>query len=603
MTVSPSLPAGCVYQNPVLPFRWEGPTGTLASTDDNVFTEVNPAAGDYTVEIAVIQDPSPGASTCPCIGNWTSNIITVQPEPSAPNTINTIVHCGGVASLTASTPGGLTGGSFNWYSSAGDLLATGLNFETPPLTASTDYLITQVQNGCESSSSVASVVVDPLPLAGLSQDTVYVYCEDFLTLNAVPAGGAEIRWFSDPTGSNLMQIGNSLTITGLDDNVIETVYVANSTTSCLGPLRPVTIIVRDVPEPMVTDQVICVGDEARLEAELSITPPDAATYEFQWRDLFGNIVNTGHFFEPGAAVTSSPGSYTFEVRTIIGGCASDPELQSVDVQTPPVLSMVTDLAVCEGDSFSISIAGTPLSGVVYEWTGPGGATWSGPTISISDANKGEHEGTYQVSAENAAGCTAVASVFVRVELAPNVGLLPSYRVSDGETVQLTVSGADAYSWSPVEYLDDPSIPSPTVTPPPLGALSPDSIEIVVEATDQEFQCRAIESTWILIEPGGEPENLVKVYDVITPNGDGRNDEWYIDYLYNFSEYEIYVYNQQNQLVYDHRSADGPYDDRRWNGQLFNDAGEYPLPTGVYRYVIVAPNELQTPLKGAITLLR
>jgi gliding motility-associated-like protein len=73
---------------------------------------------------------------------------------------------------------------------------------------------------------------------------------------------------------------------------------------------------------------------------------------------------------------------------------------------------------------------------------------------------------------------------------------------------------------------------------------------------------------------------VHVYSGLTPNGDGHNDTWQIDYLELFLPNTVYIYNRWGVQVW---KGDN-YDNNSvvWNG---NDQSNAVLPDGTYYYVI------------------
>lgn len=87
-----------------------------------------------------------------------------------------------------------------------------------------------------------------------------------------------------------------------------------------------------------------------------------------------------------------------------------------------------------------------------------------------------------------------------------------------------------------------------------------------------------------------PQQIIAT-NVLTPNGDGKNDYWRVDNPAVVHNYELFIYNPRGQLVY-HTHA---YQNN-WNGT----ANGRQLPTGVYYYLF---KKGQQYYKGTITLLR
>lgn len=85
------------------------------------------------------------------------------------------------------------------------------------------------------------------------------------------------------------------------------------------------------------------------------------------------------------------------------------------------------------------------------------------------------------------------------------------------------------------------------------------------------------------------------YDVLTPNGDGQNDNWLIDGIESYPNNELLIYNRWGQLVFNQESYTG-----NWNGR-HNDGST--LPIGAYYFVLKLRDNADTIHKGAITIIR
>jgi gliding motility-associated-like protein len=95
-------------------------------------------------------------------------------------------------------------------------------------------------------------------------------------------------------------------------------------------------------------------------------------------------------------------------------------------------------------------------------------------------------------------------------------------------------------------------------------------------------------------------NVIKDYnlvanDIITPNGDGKNDVWKINYITVYPDCDVIVFNRWGQEVY--RSAGGYQNN--WGGVANNGA---ELPDGAYYYVITCSG-MKKDITGPLTVLR
>jgi gliding motility-associated-like protein len=86
---------------------------------------------------------------------------------------------------------------------------------------------------------------------------------------------------------------------------------------------------------------------------------------------------------------------------------------------------------------------------------------------------------------------------------------------------------------------------------------------------------------------------IKVPNAFSPNGDGINDSWKIQYLESYPGATVKVFNRYGQTVF----ATTGYS-REWNGTTNGN----PLPSGTY-YWIIDPKNGVLPINGSVTIIR
>jgi gliding motility-associated-like protein len=90
-------------------------------------------------------------------------------------------------------------------------------------------------------------------------------------------------------------------------------------------------------------------------------------------------------------------------------------------------------------------------------------------------------------------------------------------------------------------------------------------------------------------------DCITIYNVITPDGNGKNDTWEIKNIHLYPLAEVKVFNRWGTLVY---SADNGYDnswDGSYNGNL--------LDSGDYYYVVILNYKDYPPYTGPIKILK
>jgi gliding motility-associated-like protein len=156
----------------------------------------------------------------------------------------------------------------------------------------------------------------------------------------------------------------------------------------------------------------------------------------------------------------------------------------------------------------------------------------------------------------------------------------------GESVSIGGSptsdlGGSTYLWSPGETLDDSTSANPEA--------SPEATTIYTVTVTNLLGCSNSQSMTVVVNTGFEyPTGF-------TPNGDGDNDTWQLDFLSKYPDCRVEIYNRWGQMVFD---SDGYLE--AWDGTF---EGE-DLPVGTYYYVIdLGREDISKPLTGPITILR
>ncbi len=120
------------------------------------------------------------------------------------------------------------------------------------------------------------------------------------------------------------------------------------------------------------------------------------------------------------------------------------------------------------------------------------------------------------------------------------------------------------------------------------AVGSNTITVVITAQDG-----VTTHTYTVIVYRGEPESAITSNNVLTPNGDGKNDVWVINDITLYPQNNVTVFDRGGRVVF-HVSA---YNNT-WDGTLNGK----PLAAGTYYYVVdLGPN--QRKFKGFISIVR
>lgn len=157
-------------------------------------------------------------------------------------------------------------------------------------------------------------------------------------------------------------------------------------------------------------------------------------------------------------------------------------------------------------------------------------------------------------------------------------------VYEGEQVQLSGSGGVGYQWAatnPASF-NDRNIFNPITIP------RYDSTIYYVFVTD-EFGCTGVDSLlvyYLFIESD-------EVMNVITPNGDGRNDVLDLGNVLDDDPCRFYVMDRWGREVYQQEIYDN-----NWNGV---SSGGQDLPDGTYYFIVQYKDQIR--YKGPVTIIR
>jgi gliding motility-associated-like protein len=195
--------------------------------------------------------------------------------------------------------------------------------------------------------------------------------------------------------------------------------------------------------------------------------------------------------------------------------------------------------------------------------------------------EGLNPGTYQFTVTDAIGCSFSSEAVIEspdsLAVSPAVTVETCNGAKDG-AINLNVTGGTApydFAWSNGAVSED------------LAGLTGGDYSLTLtdaKGCEKEFVIKVL-----TVCEGFEFDNL------ITPNGDGANDEWNVPGVTQFPENELQVFNRWGEVVYRQKNYDNT-----WQGT--NEEGK-PLPAGAYYYVLKLNDPRNTVYTGSISILR
>ena len=241
--------------------------------------------------------------------------------------------------------------------------------------------------------------------------------------------------------------------------------------------------------------------------------------------------------------------------------------------------------VCFGDNVTFTDRSNGLDGTVNQWHWDFGDGTTGPnTSSVSYTYLLANTFTVSLFVVNSQGCNSdTLKKQFTVNAYPIVDAGPDKVVLEGGSVvlQSNVSGINLqYLWTPSLYLNDNKIPAPVAS----NLQTDMTYTLFVTA-----QGGCSRSDQVFVKLLKSP----RIPNTFTPNNDGINDVWVIEYLNTYPNNRVQVFTRTGQLVFESHGYPKP-----WDGTFKGK----PLPFDTY-YYIIEPNNGRKPLTGYVTILK
>ena len=415
------------YMNTSLPNPTAQPGLLAYYTFDNLTNKQGNPAWDGTLSgSASINQTNPNCNA----------IINNCPVP--PPVCNILITKNADTTICAESPVKMfaTGGTSFFWSPATGLSNPNLSNPVATPLATTKYYVTVSDvTGCSKLDSV-TINVNALPVISKSNDTG-------ICINAhVPifaSGGVSYLWspsagLSNPNSANPM--ATPLTSTKY--------YVTVTNAAGCSKKDSVNITVNSLPViSKSNDTAICLNSQVML----------FATGGFS----YARSPSVGLSNPNSASPVATPLNTTkYYVTVSNGGCAKKDSV-NITVNSLPVISKSNDTSVCINSLVPLFASG----GTAYSWLPSTGLDNSGIANPTATAKAST---TYYVSVKNAAGCTKLDSVKIKVNNLPVIVKSIDTSICLNSQTTLSASGGSSYTWSPSTGLSNPNISKPVASP-------------------------------------------------------------------------------------------------------------------------------------------
>ncbi len=319
---------------------------------------------------------------------------------------------------------------------------------------------------------------------------------------------------------------------------------------------------------------------------------DSTTIGDHTENLFTYLWNFGDPNDATMSLLKNPvhqysalGPYNVQLKvTSQDGCKDSLQQQLNTVYPQPKADFsIQSAEVCMADSIHFYDATTGFTGSIKTWH------WDlaeGNIAAIQNpAKQFADSGTFKISLfiVDAKGCvsdTAIKSVVV--DPYPHLSLLHKVLVLEGGSAQLRpvyYATDSTFNWSPALYLDSSNIAYPVTKPL-------DDITYKLTLTGKG-NCAVSDTVHVkvLLAP--------VVPNVFSPNGDGINDTWVIQYLESYPNCDIQIFDRDGRIVLHSQGYYTP-----WDGKINGK----PSPIGTY-YYFLNPRNGRAIISGSVTIIR
>ncbi len=556
MTITASsLPPSCNLSNGIISLSVSGGNApytyswTPAATNTSSLSGL--AAGNYTVRVTDANGAGCQKTQIVSLNNLNGPSFT-----SSKTDVKCFGQCTGSISIT---PNGTTATTFNWSNGNIGQSITGLCQGLITLTATA--------NGCKTSQTYT-----------ISENPKLDFNSNVLKVSCANKCDAQIT---------LLPLGGLLTYSFVSSTSLS----ANSATALCAGKYTFTI----------TDQAGCsLTDSVRIKSPIPIASVLNATNSScaSVRDASASVVISGgtpvysvNWSGPSGFNSTQisinnvlSGNYTLSVTDNLG-CKKDSLLiikSNIEVNADAGL----DSTFCPSSSVIIS-GSKSTNAVAYNWYLSSSLTSPIASASSFTITKALQSNTYVLIAQSSfASCSDTDAVFVGVYNEPYLEAGPSFTIPVFSSVTIggspTSLGVQSVTWSPTFGLDNPNSYNP---------LASNTVNVTYTVSASFGNGCIMQDT---MEVFVYPE--IKVSGGFSPNNDGKNDLWIIDYLEQFPNHEVEIYNRWGDLLFYAKNYNNAPFDGKYKGTN--------LPVGTYYYIIKLNNPgYPKPYSGPLTIFR
>ncbi len=565
--------------------------GGTAATSFTVLSSssITAIVGTGTSGKISVTTPAGSATSSTDFTLTTPDLIVISQQPTS------AAVCDGSTALFTITATGTTNITYQWQKFNGtaftDIVNGGgysgatsaaLSINTTGNVGAGDYRCKMSgDNSQDKFSNTVTLTINAIPTAPTATDASSCVAAA-LTLTASGGSNGQYRWYTAATGgTSISGQVNSTYITPVI-NATTTYYVSINNGTCESTRTEVKATILTLPNaPAITTGSSCGPGTITLQAA------GAANGQYRWYTVAtGGTALAGEtgggFITPALTTTT-----TYYASINNGTCESTRTAVLASIFTPPAKPAITASEPVSAGVVQLclnAISLTAPAGFTYTWSS--GQTTQ--TISVAQP------GNYSVVIKDSNGCSSTSSDALQVVI--NTACVNSPPVINTTSLITTIGGFVTIDLT--TYISDPD-----------NNLDPASIQVVGNKTQSGgktiltgfileldysnlnfagsdlVKIRGCDQLGVCIEKEFAVEVIgdINIYNGISPNGDGINDIWIIEYI------DLFPDSQKNRVTLYNRWGDSVWEISDYNNTSavftgLNKNGN-ELTTGTYFYKI------------------
>jgi len=574
--------------------KWQSSTDGGLTWNSNINTTANQTyfnLNQTTCYRAIVKDGvfPPDTSTVVCVSVY---------SPSIGGTISgggTFCAGSGAGTLTLS---GVSGSILYWQSSVNGgttwstIADTTNTLNYTNLTQSTLYwAVVQLNSGCPSDTSTqASFIIDPATVSGtISGTSTVCVTANSGTLTLSGNVGAVSEWESSINSGVSWQTIANTTSSQNYVNLNQTTWYRAIVKSGSCNADTTADFIMNVSPASIAGTISGAGVYCGVPATGTLTLAGYTGAIAGWASSINNgtswtsITNTS----PTENYSNVPATTWYKAIVQSGVCPADTALAIVSVAPQTVAGTISSSSTaCLGSNLDTLVLSGNI-GNVKGWisSANNGLSWNPiANITTSQIYNGLTQTAWYAAIVQSAACNTdtTAKVIITVVAAPTASAGNDTSIIQGQSIVLNGFGTGTPLWSPVSGLSSPAVFTP--------AASPNSTTTYILTVTDSNAC-VNSDTIVITVIQSDFRGLISNY--FSPNGDGINDNWYVEGIQNFPDNEVFIYNIYGNIVFTKKAYTND-----WQG-TFNGS---ELPDGTYYYVIKF-EKFNKIFKGTVDILR